>query len=127
MLRTIERATGWRARRAVTRGVFAGLVLLLACGDAVDPGDGSLDAASCVDGVQNGDETDVDCGGTCRACDIGLRCAMNADCESLVCMEDRCTESTAQARCDDGAQNGDETGVDCGGTCRGCANGEACA
>lgn len=45
--------------------------------------------ASCDDGIQNGDETGVDCGGPeCPACPT----------------------------CDDGVQNGDELGVDCGGS-----------
>lgn len=50
---------------------------------------------SCFDGVQNGDETGVDCGGSCPDCP---------------------TEPT----CTDGIQNGDETGVDCGGSCTDC-------
>ena len=42
----------------------------------------------CTDGVLNGDETEIDCGGSiCDACPT----------------------------CDDGIQNGDETGVECGG------------
>lgn len=45
---------------------------------------------SCFDGIQNGDETGVDCGGSCVACPT----------------------------CNDGVQNGDETGVDCGGSCQ---------
>ncbi len=46
-------------------------------------------AATCFDGVQNGDETGIDCGGTnCGPCPT----------------------------CDDGIQNGDEEGVDCGGS-----------
>lgn len=45
---------------------------------------------TCNDGIQNGNETGVDCGGP--------------DCE--VC-----------PTCDDGIQNGDEQGVDCGGSC----------
>ena len=33
------------------------------------------DNGTCTDGVQNGDETDVDCGGTaCPACGVGQRC-----------------------------------------------------
>jgi len=48
-------------------------------------------APTCTDGIQNGDETGVDCGGTtCAPC--------------------------AVPTCTDGIQNGDETGVDCGGT-----------
>ena len=48
---------------------------------------------TCDDGILNGDETGVDCGGSCAAC----------------------------ATCDDGILNGDETGVDCGGSCAACA------
>lgn len=55
------------------------------------------DPVTCTDGIQNGDETGVDCGGSeCAAC----------------------------ATCDDGVQNGDETGVDCGGSaCPACPEG----
>jgi len=47
---------------------------------------------SCFDGIQNGNETGVDCGGDCTPC----------------------------ATCDDGIKNGDETGIDCGGSCEPC-------
>ena len=51
------------------------------------------DEATCTDGIQNGDETGIDCGGSsCTACPT----------------------------CDDGVQNGDETGIDCGGSCSTC-------
>lgn len=55
------------------------------------------DPVTCSDGIQNGDETGVDCGGSsCAACPT----------------------------CSDGIQNGDETGVDCGGSsCAACAVG----
>ena len=50
--------------------------------------------AACFNGVQDGDETGVDCGGSCAPCPT----------------------------CDDGIQNGGETGVDCGGPdCEPCA------
>ena len=50
--------------------------------------------AACDDGLHNGDEAGVDCGGgACRAC---------------------------APTCFDGLQNGGETGVDCGGTCAFC-------
>lgn len=44
--------------------------------------------AACFNGVQDGDETGVDCGGSCLPCPT----------------------------CDDGVKNGDEDGIDCGGT-----------
>lgn len=63
-------------------GARASLLTSGGCGNVVEP--------TCEDGVQNGDETGVDCGGSnCPAC---------------------------PATCDDGIQNGDETGVDCGGS-----------
>ncbi|MCB0704084.1 MAG: zinc-dependent metalloprotease [Saprospiraceae bacterium] len=56
----------------------------------------SSSAPTCTDGIQNGDETGVDCGGSsCPACPT----------------------------CNDGIQNGDETGVDCGGSCPDCPTG----
>lgn len=46
-------------------------------------------APTCSDGIQNGDETGIDCGGSnCDAC----------------------------VSCSDGIQNGDEEGIDCGGS-----------
>jgi hypothetical protein len=52
--------------------------------------------SSCTDGIKNGQETGVDCGGpTCPACPT----------------------------CSDGVQNGNETGVDCGGSCPPCNTG----
>ena len=71
---------------------------------------------ACDDGEQNGDETDVDCGNTCGpTCDDGEGCDDGADCISGVCDADAltCTAPT----CDDGVQNGDEEGIDCGGSC----------
>jgi hypothetical protein len=61
--------------------------------------------SSCDDGVKNGDETDVDCGGSCLLCPG--TCNVDADCPGGYCWEGLCV------RCDDGIQNGDETQVDC--------------
>lgn len=52
---------------------------------------------TCEDGVQNGDETGVDCGGSCNPCEI-----------------------PPEESCSDGIQNQDETGIDCGGSCPAC-------
>lgn len=80
-------------------------------------------APSCDDGVQNGDEADVDCGGSCAvACDDGRTCGGNADCASLACVAGECSAPS----CDDGAQNGDESDVDCGGACAACPDGGSC-
>jgi Ca2+-binding RTX toxin-like protein len=47
---------------------------------------GGSGPASCEDGVRNGDETDVDCGGTgCPRCDQGAQCESASDCLSFSC------------------------------------------
>jgi hypothetical protein len=39
----------------------------------------------CDDGIRNGQELAVDCGGNCPGCRIGQPCAMAPDCQSMVC------------------------------------------
>ena len=84
---------------------------------------GGPTAPSCSDGVGNGGESDVDCGGPCAACAAGDACAGAGDCASGVCAGSTCQAPT----CADGVENGDETGTDCGGGCPGaCAAGAGC-
>ncbi len=45
---------------------------------------------ACSDGSRNGDETDVDCGGSCTPCTEGSSCLTAADCESLACDDGAC-------------------------------------
>ncbi len=78
--------------------------------------------ATCDDVLLNGQETDVDCGGTCTPCADGEGCVEGADCVSLVCKVGECQS----AACDDQVMNGSETGTDCGGGCPGCPDGTAC-
>ncbi|KAI8471296.1 MAG: hypothetical protein J3K34DRAFT_235982 [Monoraphidium minutum] len=75
---------------------------------------------SCSDTVQNGDETDIDCGGTCAPCPDGRTCLGNLD-----CLSERCSSGTCS--CGDGQMNGDETDIDCGGSCLPCADGKSCS
>ena len=87
----------------------------------------SPDAAnsSPTDGMKNGDETDVDCGGS-RApkCADGKGCAVGGDCKDAVCTGGMCAAPSPT----DGLKNGDETDVDCGGAkAPKCATGKACA
>lgn len=80
----------------------------------------------CSDGKQDGQETDIDCGGGggCPACAVGQVCGVPADCTSMQCVSNKCA---APATCSDGTQNGTETDVDCGGgACAGCAAGKKC-
>ncbi len=50
---------------------------------------------TCTDGIKNGTETGIDCGGSCPACPPAPTCT-------------------------DGIKNGTETGIDCGGSCPAC-------
>lgn len=78
--------------------------------DTSDTGD------PCTNGEQDGDETDVDCGGSCSPCGDDQGCADPGDCQSGVCEDETCQPPS----CDDDVQNGDEVGVDCGGDCALC-------
>lgn len=51
--------------------------------------------ANCMDNVQNGAETDIDCGGgTCPACPTNSTCATNADCAVGTCTGGVCNTTT---------------------------------
>ena len=79
----------------------------------------------CTDGIKNGQEEGVDCGGPCRACaspndprcDDGLKNGQEegVDCGGLFC---RACDITPT--CTDGIKNGQEEEVDCGGDCDAC-------
>ena len=77
---------------------------------------------SCADGVQNGSETGVDCGGGCASC-LGDACADAASCASGHCADgvccteactDDCMSCNAAGVCT-GVPSGEEDGL-CGGT-----------
>jgi len=87
--------------------------------DAGEPDGGGAD---CDNGARDGDETGVDCGGSCPQCADGDPCRVPEDCESVVCMRGRCLVPS----CSDGVRNGRETGADCGGDCGLCPGGEPC-
>ena len=78
-----------------------------------------------TDGVKNGDETDIDCGGpTAPPCANNKGCNIGTDCTSFVCSGGTCQAPSHT----DGVKNGDETDIDCGGpTAARCAPGLACA
>ncbi len=86
--------------------------------------EGTCQAAGCTDRVQNGSETDIDCGGgACKACPDGLACTADGDCQSGVCSGLGC----AAPSCGDRHQNGAETDVDCGGPeCSACVATQHC-
>ncbi len=44
--------------------------------------------AECLNGKQDGDESDLDCGGTrCPACPLGARCLADRDCQTTACAQ----------------------------------------
>ncbi len=51
-------------------------------GGVLCDGAGKCVAATCMDGFENGDETDVDCGGSCSDCGEGKDCTDAPDCEN---------------------------------------------
>ena len=60
--------------------------------------------STCEDGVQNGNETDVDCGGgDCPGCNTGETCVDDADCASFECKEAACFDIDDNPNSDAGA------------------------
>lgn len=111
--------------------------------------------ASCNDGIQNNGETGIDCGGTCgdclhvgyngggNFCDSGTLCGVGeGDCDSsaqcepgLICARDNGPkfgmpekwDVCVPAHCTDDAISGDETDIDCGGSCGQCPAPDHCS
>jgi cysteine-rich repeat protein len=54
---------------------------------------------SCSDGMQNGTETDVDCGGACGGCTLGLACAAGGDCATGACSGGVCCNEACDTAC----------------------------
>jgi hypothetical protein len=82
----------------------------------------SAPADRCHDRVLDGDETDIDCGGSCGACRGGAACVKGGDCQSGACNSNAC----AAPSCSDGIRNGFESDTDCGWNCGACAEGKQC-
>jgi hypothetical protein len=92
-------------------------------------------APTCADAIENGLETDVDCGGdACPPCGLGASCLGDADCSTSACKAGKCESPVDpgcvlgdQPTCADCVKNGLETDIDCGGdACGPCATGSAC-
>ena len=81
------------------------------CTSAICASDGTCTAATTTDGVKNGSETDVDCGGTdAPKCEAAKTCLAATDCFWGFCTSGTCEGHQA------GRKDGDETDADCGGT-----------
>lgn len=79
---------------------------------------------TCTNQVTDGDETGIDCGGSCgNLCEEGESCQSDFDCIGEYCVEGRCIPP----KCDDLRENGDETDLDCGGlVCTRCDLNKTC-
>ncbi|MFM2153466.1 MAG: hypothetical protein RL199_1901, partial [Pseudomonadota bacterium] len=84
--------------------------------------------ATCFDGLKNGLEKGVDCGGACAPCGTGGTCTTTtaaADCASGVCSA--ATKTCQGPTASDRVKNGDETDANCGGSSgKGCALKKRC-
>ncbi len=78
--------------------------------------------ATCEDGVKNGKETGVDCGGPCDACPTCNDGEQNQGEEKTDCGG----PCDACPTCNDGVKNQDESDLDCGGVCEACGDGMRC-
>ena len=78
--------------------------------------DSSTGLFHCLDDLQSGDETDVNCGGgACDPCVDGLKCEVATDCMSQAC---NVVGFCVPAHCTNGEHDpGLEAHVDCGGEC----------
>ena len=75
----------------VTRGKS---VMHVEVEEACDGSIGKSDGNACADGVRNGDESDIDCGGSvCTRCALGKSCTRPADCASGACDAGECVTS----------------------------------
>src|SRR5258708_22891765 len=80
--------------------------------------------AHCQNKAKDADETDVDCGGSCVGCGLGLHCTAATDCAKAMCLMGTCQD----ASCTNKVKDGTETDVDCGGAgCGKCEVGKGCA
>lgn len=92
----------------------AGLISNLARSDGVVVNVLLNTAYACSDRLKDGDESDVDCGGSCSAkCPSGKACVSGNDCKTNYCVGNVCKSGN----CTDSIQNQDESDVDCGGSC----------
>jgi len=85
----------------------------------------SSSATTCTNGLKDGSETGIDCGGAaCPQCVIGDGCKAVTDCTSGVCATAVCR----QPHCGNLLMDQDEEGVDCGGAdCTRCGSSNTCS
>ncbi len=81
--------------------------------------------AHCVNDTLDGDESDVDCGGSCPGCPNGDDCNVPGDCRSNVCVNNVCEPCVEHGQCPQGmycdpttqnCRNKLDDGEDCSGS-----------
>lgn len=91
---------GLRTELARSRGVIVNVLL--------------NEEYACSDKIKDGDEADIDCGGSCPVkCANSKACTSSLDCRSNFCVSNACKAGN----CTDTYLNQDEADVDCGGLC----------
>lgn len=78
-------------------------------------------SSQCFDQVKDGDETDVDCGGSCPGCDIAHACSKNDDCLAGNCVDGLCCGTLCFQTCRSCARA--KTGLE-DGTCAPVSDGQ---
>jgi hypothetical protein len=117
-------STGTSSSTGATQGV-GGAQASSGAGGAGGAGGDACFSASCDSGIQDGQESDVDCGGPCcPPCLGGATCQSDDDCSNSNCLA---TDHCGPFSCSNGSKNLSETDIDCGGPhCQKCAAGKAC-
>ncbi len=91
-----------------TLSLLAALTAICACDNTIHAGDpdggsppadsdGGTPSARCQNGIKDGDETDVDCGGSCGVCPEKKGCSAGSDCASGSCRAGACDPSCSEA------------------------------
>ena len=108
--KTVNFCLGTTPPPTCTDGIKNGNETGIDCGGNCSP------CPSCSDGIKNGNETGIDCGGACPKCPTCNDGIKNGNETGIDC-GGNCSPCPT---CSDGIKNGNETGIDCGGSCSPC-------
>lgn len=81
---------------------------------------------TCTDGSKNGDEADVDCGGSCSPCGLGKACRAANDCTSGDCEKGICVCPADKTTCGNSCVDTCSDNANCGVCGKACASNQAC-
>jgi hypothetical protein len=99
----------------------------IACATGQVCRNGLCNLPTCSDGIQDGNETDIDCGGVeCSPCNDGQKCKGEADCLSRFCNNGICAACTSYSQCSSGEVCDSMTGYCQGCVWNNCLNGQIC-